>query len=284
MHRGRPVLRVEGGMRPRGERKTGSAEQPLISVVTVVFNGAKHIEETIRAVAAQTYENVEHIVIDGGSADGTVDVLRRYDAVLGYWMSEPDSGVYDAMNKGIMQVSDPESYVLFANADDSLYAPDALQRVIEQGRGEDMLYGRMLLADDMVSAVVGKRVELSDLVLQTLCHPATFVRKRVFDSVGMFDTRYIIAADYDHIVRCFSAPVSTRFVDVVVSRMRMGGLSEDQFMRSCRERKDVIRRRFPVLPRLRGVWQVNLYDIPRHTARRWIGRAGLLGHWRALKG
>ncbi len=278
------MLRAEGGMRSRAERKTGSAGQPLISVVTVVFNGAKHIEETIRAVAAQTYVNVEHIVIDGGSTDGTVDVLRRYDDALGYWMSEPDSGVYDAMNKGVMQVRDPESYILFANADDSLYSPDALQRVIEQGRGEEILYGRMLLADDKVSAVVGKRVELPDLALQTLCHPATFVRRRVFDSVGMFDTRYTIAADYDHIVRCFAAPVSTRFVDVVVSRMRMGGLSEDQFMRSCRERKDVIRRRFPVLPRLRGIWQVNLYDIPRNAARRWLDRAGLLGHWRALKG
>lgn len=276
--------RIEGGRRTRGERMSGTSAKPLISVVTVVHNGVKHIEETIRAVAGQTYENVEHIVIDGGSTDGTIDILRRLDGTIAYWMSEPDSGVYDAMNKGIMQVTDPESYILFANADDSLYSPDALQRVVEQGKGEDMLYGRMLLADDQVSAVVGKRVDMDDLALQTLCHPATFVRRKVFDSVGMFDTRYAIAADYDHIVRCFAAPVSTRFVDVVVSRMRMGGLSEDQFMKSCSERKDVIRRRFPVIPRLRGIWQVNLYDIPRNTARRWIDRAGLLGHWRALKG
>jgi len=281
---GGSMSRVEGGRRFRGYRTTGSTDKPLVSVVTVVFNGVKHIEETIRAVAGQTYENVEHIVIDGGSTDGTIDVLRRNDEKIDYWMSEPDSGVYDAMNKGIMHVGDPEAYILFANADDSLYSPDALQRVIEQGRGEDMLYGRMLLADDQVSAIVGRRVDLEDLALQTLCHPATFVKRKVFDTVGKFDTTYTIAADYDHIVRCFAAPVSTRFVDVVVSRMRMGGLSEDQFMRSCRERKDVIRRRFPILPRLRGIWQVNLYDIPRNTARRWIDRAGLLGHWRALKG
>lgn len=278
------MSRVEGGRRTRGDRRSGTTDHPLISVVTVVFNGAKHIEETIRAVAAQTYPNVEHIVIDGGSTDGTVDVLRRYDDAIGYWSSEPDSGIYDAMNKGIREVSDPESYILFANSGDNLYSNDALARVVEQGRGQDMLYGKMLLADDTMSAVIGKRVELPDLAFQTLCHPATFVRRRIFDSVGMFDTKYSIAADYDHIVRCFAAPVSTRFVDVVVSRMRMGGLSEDQFMKSCRERKDVIRRRFPVVPRMRGIWQVNLYDIPRNTARRWIDRAGLLGHWRALKG
>jgi hypothetical protein len=73
-------------------------------------------------------------------------------------------------------------------------------------------------------------------------------------------------------------------VDVIVSRMRMGGLSEDRFMLSCRERKAVIRSHFPLLRRLAGVWQVNLYDIPRNTVRRWLGRAGLLGQWRALKG
>jgi glycosyltransferase involved in cell wall biosynthesis len=276
--------RAEGGRQTRGERLSGTPDKPLISVVTVVFNDVKRIEETIQAVASQTYANVDHIIIDGGSTDGTLDVLRRHDADISYWMSEPDSGVYDAMNKGIARVTDPESYILFANSGDNLYSSDALERVAEQARGEDMLYGKMLLSDDQISAVVGKRVELPDLAFQTLCHPATFVRRKIFDSVGMFDTKYSIAADYDHIVRCFAAPVSTRFVDVVVSRMRMGGLSEDQFMKSCRERKDVIRRRFPVVARMRGIWQVNLYDIPRNTARRWIDRAGLLGHWRALKG
>lgn len=278
------MSRVEGGRRTRGHAATGSASQPLVSVVTVVFNGAEHIEETILSVASQTYPNIEHIVIDGGSTDGTVKIIRKYDATLGYWASENDTGVYDAMNKGIDLVFDPDSYILFANADDRLYSAEAVERVISASGGEELVYGKMVLADEQVSAIVGRRVEIKDLALQTLCHPATFVRRRVFDTVGKFDTSYTIAADYDHIVRCFAAPVSTRFVDVIVSRMRMGGLSEDQFMLSCRERKQVIRQRFPLLPRLRGVWQVNLYDIPRNTARRWIDRAGLLGHWRALKG
>ncbi len=276
--------RVEGGRRTRADRAAGTPGAPLVSVVTVVFNGAKHIEETIQSVASQTYRNIEHIVIDGGSTDGTVDIIRRHDATLSYWMSETDAGVYDAMNKGVALVTDPDSYILFANADDRLYSTQAIERVISASGGEDLVYGRMVLADEQVSSIVGKRVELEDLALQTLCHPATFVRRRIFDSVGKFDTSYTIAADYDHIVRCFAAPVSTRFVDVIVSRMRMGGLSEDRFMLSCRERKQVIRLRFPLLPRLRGIWQVNLYDIPRNTARRWIDRAGLLGHWRALKG
>jgi glycosyltransferase involved in cell wall biosynthesis len=276
--------RVEGGARTKGRLTTGTIERPLVSVITVVFNGANHLEETIVAVASQTYPNIEHIVIDGGSTDGTVDILRRYDDKLGYWMSEPDAGLYDAMNKGVALVEDPESYILFANADDSLYSPDSIARAVMLGQSADLVYGKMVLSDDQISGVLGREVQLSDLARQTLCHPATFVRKRVFDRVGKFDTSYRIAADYDHIVRCFTTPVSTQFVDVIVSRMRMGGLSEDRFMLSCRERKSVIRRHFPLMRRLAGVWQVNLYDIPRNTVRRWLDRAGLLGQWRALKG
>lgn len=262
----------------------GTAVQPLVSVITVVYNGAQHIEQTIEAVARQTYPHVEHIVIDGASTDGTVDVLRRHEGSIGYWASEPDGGIYDAMNKGIALVTDPESYILFANADDHLYSNEAIERAMSASSGEDLVYGRMVLSDDKVSAVIGRRVELENLARETLCHPATFVKRRVFDEVGMFDRSYRIAADYDHVVRCFAAPVRTRFVDVIVSRMRMGGLSEDQFMTSCRERKAVIRKHFPLVPRMRGIAQVNFYDIPRNAARRWIDRAGLLGHWRALKG
>lgn len=276
--------RAEGGRRGAGGFARGTPERPLVSVITVVYNGAKHVEETIRAVAGQTYPNIEHIVVDGGSTDGTVDILRRYDDTLDFWLSEPDAGLYYAMNKGIDLVTDPQAYVLFANADDALYSTDAIERAMSLSGGEDLVYGKMVLTDGQISGVTGRKVELSDLARQTLCHPATFVRRSVFDRIGKFDTSYVIAADYDHIVRCFAAPVSTRFVDVIVSRMRMGGLSEDQFMLSCRERKAMIRARFPLIPRLAGIWQVNLYDIPRNAARRWLDGAGLLGHWRALKG
>lgn len=274
--------RLEGGRRSRGHVSQNG--RPLVSIITAVFNGVQHIEKTIIAAAAQTYVPIEHIVIDGGSSDGTVDILRKYDDTIAYWVSEPDSGIYDAMNKGIGVVTDPESYILFANSDDELYSEEALDRVISSSGGEDLLYGRMLLTDESISAVVGKPVELGDLASQTLCHPSTFVRRKVFDRIGLFDTSYRIAADYDHIVRCFATPVSTRFVDVIVSRMRMGGVSDEQFMLSCRERKQVIRRQFSFLPRARGILHVNLYDIPRNAVRRWIHRAGLLGQWRALKG
>jgi len=276
--------RVEGGRRLSGEgRASATHAMPKVSVITVARNAAAHIDETIEAVLAQTYPNVEYIVVDGGSTDGTLDILRRHDDRIDYWVSEPDGGTYDAMNKGLDLVTDPDAYVIFANADDRLASPQALERAVEMGKAADLIYGKMRLSDGDATGVMGREVKASDLARETLCHPATLMKRKVFDEVGRFDTSFRIAADYDLIVRCFQHPVQTRFVDEIISDMRMGGMSEARFMLSCRERKRVVRERFDSLARLTGVWQVNLYDIPRNLARHWLDRAGLLGHWRALK-
>jgi glycosyltransferase involved in cell wall biosynthesis len=276
--------RVEGGRRlGREGRKPATSALPTVSVITVVRNAAAHIEETIKAVLSQTYSNVEYIVVDGGSTDGTLDILRRYDDRIDYWVSEPDGGIYHAMNKGLDLVTDRQAYVIFANADDRIASPKALERAIELGKGADLIYGKMRLSDGEATGVMGREVRTADLARETLCHPATLMRRSVFDAVGRFDTSFRVAADYDLIVRCFQHPVSSRFVDEILSDMRMGGMSEARFMLSCRERKRVVRERFDSLARLTGVWQVNLYDIPRNLARHWLDRAGLLGHWRALR-
>lgn len=275
--------KTEGGRRTRGARKSGSVSKPLITVVTVARNAAQHIEQTMQAVLAQSYPNVEYIVIDGASTDGTLDVIRRYDDRIDYWISERDAGIYDAMNKAVSLVSDPDAYVLFANAGDRLATSFALEKAISLGGGADLVYGKMRLTDGDVAGIQGREVDFNDLARQTLCHPATLMRRRIFDEVGRFDTSFRIAGDYDLIVRSFQHPVKTKFVDEIIAEMRMGGVSEDQFMLSCSERKRVVRERFDMPARLAGVWQVNLYDIPRNAARQWLGRAGLLRHWRALR-
>jgi glycosyltransferase involved in cell wall biosynthesis len=256
---------------------------PRVSIITVVYNGARHLEQCILAIAEQTYANIEYIVVDGGSTDGSVEIIRQNESRIDKWTSEKDAGLYDAMNKGVAMVTDPEAYVLFANADDHLHSPDAVSRVIELSDGEDLVYGKMILTDGEISGVAGREVGYRDLAQQTLCHPATFVRRKIFDRIGKFDTSYRIAADYDFIVRAFRSGISTRFVDVIVSTMRMGGVSDDRFMLSCRERKRVIWRQFPFVSGLTGVAQVNFYDIPRNTARRALSRLGLLSAWRSLK-
>jgi len=278
-----PEALLEGGRRPRGHHVAGTVERPLISVVTVVRNRADLVERTIKSVLEQTYPHIEYIVIDGASTDGTVDVLRRYDDRIDYWVSESDGGIFDAMNKGAGFVKDPDAYVYFANSDDSLYSPFALERLVAGGDGADIVYGKMVVTDGNASTVIGREVVLRDLAGETLNHPATLTRRRVFDEVGKFDTSFRIAGDYDFLVRCFARGVTTRFVPEIVSRMQMGGISEAQYLLSCKERKRVVREQFRSLTRFVGVWRVNLYDIPRNTARDWLSRVGLLGAWRAVK-
>jgi len=108
----------EGGLRTQGYFKTSLEGKPLITVVTVVFNGEKYLENTILSVINQAYDNVEYIIIDGGSTDGTIDIIKKYEDKLDYWISESDDGIYDAMNKGIDLVTG--EWVNFVNSSDML--------------------------------------------------------------------------------------------------------------------------------------------------------------------
>lgn len=122
--------RVEGGLRIQGYFKRNLPDKPLLTVITAVFNGAQHLEETILSVIGQTYDNVEYIIIDGGSTDGTLDIIHQYDDAIDYWISEKDSGVYDAWNKGI-KIS-TASWILFIGSDDYIYKERSLEKCIKK--------------------------------------------------------------------------------------------------------------------------------------------------------
>lgn len=124
---------MTGGKRTRGERKSGTAERPLVSIVTVVYNGESTLQRTIESVLAQDYPNIEYIIVDGGSKDGTVNLIKRYDDRLDFWVSERDKGIYDAMNKGVSLCSG--EWVALINADD-WYEPGVVKRVVEAVRNK----------------------------------------------------------------------------------------------------------------------------------------------------
>jgi hypothetical protein len=114
-----------GGLRTKGLHKFDRDGWPLVSIVTVVFNGKRYIEQTIQSVINQSYPNVEYIIIDGGSTDGTLDIIRKYDSYLNYWVSDPDRGIYNAMNKGTALASG--RYIIHLNADDLLFDGSCLE-------------------------------------------------------------------------------------------------------------------------------------------------------------
>lgn len=178
---------------------------PLVSIVTPSFNQAQFLEETIRSVLGQGYPNLEYIVVDGGSTDGSVDVIRRFEDRISWWVSEPDSGQAEAINKGLQRAGG--EYVAWLNSDD-LYLPGAIQHAVDiLGKNPDasMVYGDGILIDS------AKRIldwhcypQLSALDLMcwdVLLQPAVFMRRSALEQAGYLDPRYHLVLDHELWIR-----------------------------------------------------------------------------------
>lgn len=203
-------------------------EHPLVSIITACFNAADSIEAAIRSVRAQTYPNIEHIVIDGGSSDGTAEIIRRHADGLAYWVSERDKGIADAWNKGLSKATGRIIGTL--NADD-FYDPQAVASAVaalEQG-GRCVVYGTTRYFDADPSTIVAVGDLLFDPSILEFgfgfMHTTCFVPKIVYDEVGGFDTRYRIAIDTDFLLRCHYRGIPF-LKSGVVTHMRTGGLSQ----------------------------------------------------------
>jgi glycosyltransferase len=205
---------------------------PVISIVTATWQCAATVGDCLRSVASQTWASREHVVIDGGSRDGTLDLLQRHRDGLSALVSEPDGGLYDALNKGIARCSG--EVVGFLHADD-VYADDAvLARVADcfADRAVDVVYGDLqyVRRDDTTRVV--RHWRSSAFTPRRLAwgwmppHPTLFVRRRSYAQIGGFDTSYRIAADYDFILRLFSQPgLRAVHLPQVLVKMRVGGAS-----------------------------------------------------------
>lgn len=201
------------------------AEQPLFSVITVCFNAVDTIDACIESVP--TSANVEHIIIDGGSTDGTIDRIRAHEKKLSCWVSEPDEGIYQAMNKGFKMAKG--ELVAFLNADDR-YPENALVKVegAYKDQDADIIYGDMLKSRMVEGGEKRLRVR-PDLTLMPrtmgLFHPATFIKRKVFDRLGGFNEQYRFSADYDFLLRAYLAKCSFHYIQEPLAIFRVGGKS-----------------------------------------------------------
>ena len=179
----------EGGLRKAGYTKAATETNPLVCIITVTFNGARYLEETIKSVLGLAYQNIEYIVIDGGSKDGTLDLLRKYEDRIDYWVSEPDEGIYDAMNKGWSLAND-EAFILFLGSGDTIISlPDNMA----QYKNTDIIYGRVLTGEGIVFvSQVNFKLRLSN----TLHHQALLIKKSIHPQPP-FDKRFKTFADFD---------------------------------------------------------------------------------------
>jgi glycosyltransferase involved in cell wall biosynthesis len=200
------MLGREGGIRRKGTVKKSGPGRPLVSVITVVHNGEKHLEQAILSVLGQTYDNLEYIIVDGGSTDGTLDIIKKYDDRIDSWISEPDRGISDAMNKGIRLATG--DLIAHLHADDYYSDPSVISSVCsEYLRHKDVLWltGGIDIVDrngKILQEIPVRKYSYRKLIRGNfILHPATFVTRRAFEKAGCFNEEYRYAMDYDLWIR-----------------------------------------------------------------------------------
>lgn len=234
-----PECKREGGLRTKGYFKHSYGETcelsknfslPLVTIITIVFNGEKHLEQTIQSIISQTYDNVEYIIIDGGSTDGTVDIIRKYEELIDYWVSEPDAGLYFAMNKAISLAMG--EIIGNLNCGD-WYELDTIQNSVLalNDSQADYAYGSVYLVNQKgerigkFSAMTGEKLNQSIYYVQPYPHISAFVKKVVYLHEGSFNTKYKVAADHEFSLRIHTKNYQGVEIKKVLGNIRPGGLS-----------------------------------------------------------
>lgn len=228
--------------------KKNSNKRPLISVITVVFNGVTTIEDTIRSVIDQSYDNIEYIVIDGGSSDATLDILRKYDDKIDYWVSEKDAGIYDAMNKGIAVAKG--DYIGMLNSDDFFADPTVLEKIATylQANDVDAVFSNLDIVDPANLKKVLRKYRISSFTPLMLrigmmpAHPTFYCKKTCYEKAGPYRTDYRIAADFEMLARLLlKHNISWGFMDETTVKMRSGGLSSKDIKSSWIVNCEIVR-------------------------------------------
>lgn len=243
-----PSMQTEGGRRVHGHLKVSLPDQPLITVITVVFNGAATLEHTIRSVMAQTYENIEHIIIDGGSTDATLDILRKHEASIDYWVSEKDAGIYDAMNKGIALARG--DYIGMLNSDDFFATSSSVEIIAAHLTASkvDAVFSRLDIVDPANLDYVLRKYHISSFSAFMLRigimppHPTFYCKKSCYEKAGLYRINYRIAADFEMLTRLLlKHHISWKFIDEITVKMRGGGLSSRSIKSNWIANREIIR-------------------------------------------
>ena len=228
---------------------------PKFSIITVTYNAEAVLEDTIQSVISQTYHHVEYIIIDGASKDKTLSIADRYKEHIAQVVSEPDKGLYDAMNKGIRLATG--DYLCFLNAGDSFHEDDTLQQMVHTLTGNqlpDVLYGETALVDKEGHFIRMRRLSAPETLTwksfkqgMLVCHQAFMVRRELAPE---FDTRYRLSADYDWCVRCIRATTPGRCENLrcVTIHYLDGGLTRRHKFESLRERFSIMSEHYGFFP------------------------------------
>jgi len=237
-----------------------------ISIITVCRNEVEGIRRTLESVKNQRYRNFEHIVIDGGSSDGTKEIIDEFAHSLAHFTSELDNGIYAAQNKGIEAATG--DYVLFINGGDAIHDENVLQDVFSTKREADIIYGNLLIEEQDGSETLGRtppEITLDFLLRGTLWHPVTFIKKTLFAELGFYNEQLKIVADYEFFIRALMLQgASSEHVERVISKFDTSGIGSDPDMLDLhmKERLEVQEKNFsqPILKMFEELERYRLHN------------------------
>ncbi len=219
-----------------------------ISIITVAYNSETTIRDTIESVISQTYPNIEYIIVDGKSTDKTLDIVNEYREKISLVISEPDKGIYDAMNKGITYATGDVIGIL--NSDDFYETTDALEYMANQiilHPEVDIFFGDLVFCKQNNTTIVTRIYQAKSFKPWKLRfgwmppHPSTFIRKKAYNLVGSYSLKYKISADYEMFVRMlFSHKLSYKWCNKILVRMRQGGISTSGYKNSLNLNKEIV--------------------------------------------
>ena len=224
--------------------------QPKLSVITVVYNNARDIERTLLSVLNQTYFNIEYLVIDGGSVDGTLELISKYEDRIAVLISEKDEGIYAAMNKGLALATG--DYVLFMNSGDEIYAPDTVEMVFASADDADIYYGETEMYNQNWESL-GQRRHQSPLKFtwqsfqlgMNISHQAIYIKRSLTEP---YDLNYHLSSDIDWIINAAKKAAKIVNTHLYVAKYMVGGMSKTKHRQSLVERFHIFAKHYGLVP------------------------------------
>jgi glycosyltransferase involved in cell wall biosynthesis len=223
-----------------------------ISLLTVSFNSASTIKDTIESICSQDYKNIEYIIVDGNSTDRTIEIIKSYDSFISKWISEPDKGIYDAMNKAIQMATGDVVGIL--NSDDFYFNNQIVSQIANAFSDEsiDTVFGDLVFIDPNNLDKVVRKYSSAKWYPSKFArgfmpaHPTVFIRRKYYEQFGLFKTDYKIAADYELLIRfLYVHKLKYKYLPITMVKMRRGGVSSrnwksnlilnDEIIRACTE-------------------------------------------------
>ena len=226
--------------------------KPKLSVITIVYNNVRDIERTVLSVINQTYSNIEYIVIDGASNDGTLDILKKYESRISKLVSEKDKGIYDAMNKGLALASG--DYVLFMNSGDEIFASDTVEKIFETEADADIYYGETEMFDQDWKSLGRRRHKVPEhftwedfKYCMCISPHAIYIRKSLTQP---YDLSYQLSADIDWILKAAKRAKKIVNVNAFVAKYLVGGMSKKKHRQSLKERFSIFTKHYGLIPNI----------------------------------